>query len=70
MQAELKLLRLRSVLERSGLSRSETYRRMAIGEFPMPVSIGRRAVAWPEHLISKWIAERIAEGRKPSEDQQ
>lgn len=64
MQAELKLLRLPSVLDRSGLSRSETYRRMALGEFPKPVSIGRRAVAWPEHLVSKWIAERIAEGSR------
>ena len=64
MQSELKLLRLPRVLERIGLSRTETYRRMALGQFPKPVSIGPRAVAWPSELIDRWVSERIAQGPK------
>jgi prophage regulatory protein len=57
------LLRLPQVRERVALSRSEIYRRMALGEFPRQVSLGARAVAWPEDDINDWVTERIKEGR-------
>ena len=57
------LLRLRQVREACALSRSELYRRIQVGEFPRPVSIGRRAVAWRSSDISAWIASRST---KPS----
>lgn len=60
----LSLLRLPAVKARIGLGRSSIYNRIAEGTFPAPVSLGARAVAWPEHLISEWIAERIAQGPK------
>ena len=34
---------------------------MASREFPRPVKIGRRAVAWPQSVIDKWISERMAQ---------
>lgn len=40
------LLRLPQVRARTGLSRSELYRRIANGAFPAPVKIGVRASAW------------------------
>lgn len=54
------LLRLPLVKARTGLSRSEIYRRIALGQFPAPVKLGERASAWPESEVSNWIALRIA----------
>ena len=55
------LLRLPQVSDRTGLSRSELYRRIANGEFPAQVKIGARASAWNSAEIDHWVAERIAE---------
>lgn len=52
------LHRLAKVREATALSRSELYRRMRLGEFPKPVAIGRRAVAWRDSDVQAWIAER------------
>lgn len=57
-----KLLRLSSVKELTGLSRSSIY---ADATFPRPVKIGARAVAWVEDEIRDWISDRIA-SREPS----
>jgi prophage regulatory protein len=54
------LLRLPQVKARTGLSRSELYRRMAAGDFPQPVKLGTRASAWPESEVSAWCEARIA----------
>lgn len=54
------LLRLPSVKKRTGLSRSEIYRRIAAGDFPKPIKLGERASAWAEHEVTAWIAARIA----------
>ena len=56
----LTLLRLREVCRRTGLSRSVLYRRIAAGDFPAPVKLGKRASAWPEHEVAAWCADRIA----------
>ncbi len=55
------LLRLPQVQARTGLSRSEIYRRIASGTFPAPIKIGERASAWHSTEIDSWIAQRIAE---------
>lgn len=59
--ANLVLLRLPQVKARTGLSRSELYRRIAIGTFPAPIKIGARASAWSSTEIECWITERIAQ---------
>ena len=56
------LLRLPQVRDRIGLSRSEIYRRVVIGEFPAPVHIGARAVAWDAAAVDAWIKARLAVG--------
>ncbi len=58
--SHLTLERLPEVKRRTGLSRSEIYRRIAAGDFPKPVKLGERASAWAEHEVSDWIASRIA----------
>jgi prophage regulatory protein len=55
------LLRLPAVKAATGLSRSEIYRRIALGEFPASVPIGTRARAWPASAVEFWVKARIGE---------
>ena len=52
-----KLVRLDTVKELTGLSRSTIY---ADPTFPQQVKIGQRAVAWVESEIREWVDDRIA----------
>ena len=47
-----------AVEELTGLSRSTLYALMDRGEFPRPVKLTDRIVAWPESRISEWLAQR------------
>ena len=53
-----KHLRRPAVEEITGLSRSTIYEKMDRGEFPRPIRVGRRAVAWPESAVLAWLAKR------------
>lgn len=55
------LLRRPAVQLLTGLSRAGLYAAMQRGEFPRPVKLGRRAVAWPRSAIDEWIQARKAE---------
>lgn len=59
------ILRLRSVLSRTGLSRSMAYDLMAKDQFPKPIGLGARAVGWLESEIDAWIAQRVKASRCP-----
>jgi prophage regulatory protein len=59
-----KILRLPIVLDRTGLSRSTVYQRVAEGRFPRPVSLGARAVGWVETEVEDWIARQIEVSRE------
>jgi prophage regulatory protein len=52
------LLRLPQVESMIGLKRSSIYSRIAAGEFPKPINLGARAVAFKNSDIQSWIAER------------
>jgi len=52
------LLRLPTVIRRTGLGRSTIYRMMAAKQFPRQVRIGARAVAWRQSDLCKWIEGR------------
>jgi prophage regulatory protein len=56
------LERLPCVKARTGLSRSEIYRRIAANPptFPQPVKLGERASAWNAMEVDAWITSRIA----------
>lgn len=57
------VLRLTDVKQRTGLSRSTIYLRIANNEFPAPISLGGRAVGWLEQDIDEWIIEKIEASR-------
>lgn len=49
----VKVLRLDEVIERVGLRRSSIYSYIKQGRFPVPISLGARAVGWLDHEISE-----------------
>ena len=53
----MKLLRLKEVIAVTGLSRSTINRKVEAGQFPRPVSLGPRAVAWRSDELDSWIAD-------------
>lgn len=52
------LLRLRAVMHMTGLSRSSLYRLIADGQFPRPVRLGPRTVAWRRVDVDAWSEAR------------
>jgi prophage regulatory protein len=54
--ARKKLLRLPQVKESTGLSRTSIYRKIASHEFPRPVRLGPKSVAWIEGEIQQWMS--------------
>jgi len=58
-----KIVRLPTVKDLTGLSRSTIYLRISNNEFPAPISLGGRAVGWVEADINNWLAEKIEAGR-------
>ncbi len=58
------LLRLPEVIKMTGLSRSEIYRREALGEFPRRVNLGARSVAWPLGSVQEFIEALIRQSRE------
>jgi prophage regulatory protein len=59
-----KILRLNSVKEITGLSRSSIYLMIQRGEFPKNIRLNNfRAVGWLENEIQDWIQTRITSGR-------
>ncbi|NWB51088.1 AlpA family transcriptional regulator [Pseudomonas gingeri] len=61
----LRVLRLRDVIQRVGLSRSTIYDRINPKSsrydesFPKPIKIGASAIGWIESSISEWIESKI-----------
>jgi len=56
-----RLLRLPSVLERVGISKTEVSRRVKQGAAPSAVRLGTNSVAWLESDIEQYI-QKLAKG--------
>jgi prophage regulatory protein len=57
------ILRLPTVLVRTGISRSTLYLLMSRDEFPRSIPLGIRSVGWTSDSIEAWIEGRIALSR-------
>jgi prophage regulatory protein len=62
-ESSISLLRLPEVKQRTGLSRSSLYAKIQRGDFPSPVNLGGRAVAWVSSEVTEWINDRVNESR-------
>lgn len=52
-----RILRIRTVLQRTGLSRSTLYRKINDGSFPRQVPISIHGAGWRESAVNCWIAD-------------
>lgn len=50
-----RILRLNTVLDRTGLSRSTLYRKVRAGTFPRQVRIATRCTGWRESAVNDWM---------------
>lgn len=57
----MRIIRLKEVIDSTGLARSTIYKYISDGFFPKPISLGDRSVGWLESEIHDWILERVAE---------
>jgi prophage regulatory protein len=54
-----RILRLKSVLERTGLSRSTLYRKVQARTFPKPLKISERCIGWRESDVESWLQSPV-----------
>jgi prophage regulatory protein len=50
-----RILRIKTVLERTGLSRATMYRKMEKGTFPRNFKISERCAGWRESAVNAWL---------------
>lgn len=53
-------LSLDAVIAKTTLSKSEIYRRTAVGSFPRAIVLGPRTKAWDSHELDQWMERVIA----------
>ncbi len=56
-------LRIASVIDKTGLSRTQIYRLVKSKAFPAPVKLSTAISAWDESLIDAWLEDRFHGGQ-------
>ena len=65
----MRFLRVRTVVEMVGLSKSTLYARIRDGSFPRPIQIGAQTVAFLESEVFDWMKDKAARrAAKPAHD--
>ena len=59
MAAQPILLRLPMVIRITGLARSTIYKLVSQNQFPVPIKLSKRAVAWLQSEVEAWVASRV-----------
>ncbi|WP_335992745.1 helix-turn-helix transcriptional regulator [Pseudoalteromonas sp. CH_XMU1449-3] len=54
------LIRIKEVIQMTGLSRSTIYKLQNIKEFPESIKLSSRSVAWLRAAVEAWIQDKIA----------
>ncbi|MCP1470913.1 prophage regulatory protein [Sphingobium sp. OAS761] len=57
MTSSDRIIRMKTVLARTGLSRTTLYRKMGEGTFPRQVKISVHGAGWRESAVNRWIAD-------------
>jgi prophage regulatory protein len=58
-----RIMRLRDVKAKTGISRATIYLMMKNKNFPKQICLGKRSVGWLESEIESWIQTRISNSR-------
>lgn len=56
----MKVLKLKSVIEKTSLCHSTIYKLISEGNFPKPIDLTGRAVGWVDAEIDAWIMSKVA----------
>lgn len=59
LEVVMRIIRLKEVIDSTGLARSTVYKYVSDGSFPKPVPLGDRSVGWVESEVHEWILARI-----------
>lgn len=59
MNSSDRIIRMKTVLARTGLSRSTLYRKIAEGTFPAQIKISVHGAGWRESAINHWLADPV-----------
>ncbi|MBL4909365.1 MAG: AlpA family transcriptional regulator [Alteromonadaceae bacterium] len=62
----MRLIRLKEVINLTGLGRSSIYKFMSENKFPQSISLGERAIAWQEGEIEEWLQDKIDHRKQPA----
>lgn len=57
----MRIIRLKEVIDSTGLARSTIYKYISENTFPKPVSLGDRCVGWVDSEVHDWILSRVEE---------
>jgi prophage regulatory protein len=52
-----RILRIKTVMQRTGLSRSTLYRKIHDGSFPSQIKISVHGTGWQESAVNRWVAD-------------
>lgn len=50
-----RILRIKTVLQLTGLSRSTLYRKVQRGEFPKQIKLSERCAGWRQSSVNDWM---------------
>lgn len=53
------VIRLKKVMEKTGLAKSTIYKKIREREFPTQISLGGKAVGWLKRDVDAWIEQKI-----------
>lgn len=54
-----KALRIDSVIERTGVSKTHLYRLIQAEKFPRPVKLSERVSVWDAELVDRWLSSKF-----------
>lgn len=57
----MRIIRLKEVMDLTGLARSTIYKFISGDLFPKPISLGDRCVGWLESEVHDWILSKVKE---------
>ena len=55
-----RIIRMNTVRDRTGLSRSTIYRKIAEGTFPPQIKISINGAGWRESAVNRWIDDPVS----------
>ena len=64
MDGSCRFIRIKDVVGKVGLSRSQVYRLIQAGLFPSPLKIGPRVSVWSESHVEGWMLDIQEQSRE------